>query len=77
MRVKDPLIKDVIYLILMLHEASFLLYTNIASIEAALRRYKRWQKYSHPDLRALLDSTSGESLGKWTIRVRDPYIFLE
>lgn len=74
---KKTLIKDIVVLMLLLHEGSFLLYTNLPTIEAALRRHKRWSKLPLEDLRDLLSQVSGSSLGKWRINIRSPYIFLE
>lgn len=73
---RKVLIKDVVFLILLLHAGSYLMYTTTHTIVANLYERKRWSKFDYFDFENEVRSLSGERLGMWKIKVQGHYLML-
>jgi len=70
------LIKDVVFLILLLHAGSYLMYTTVHTIVSDLHSRKRWSEFDYFELEEMVRALSGERLGMWKIKVQGSYLML-
>lgn len=75
-RQRKVLIKDVTFLILLLHAGSYLMYTTVHTIVSDLHARKRWSSFDYHEFENEVRSLSGESLGRWKIKVQGHYLML-